>query len=158
MNAAKVLWGLILLVGFAATQLYGVPGGLSEANAWIAWSIIIFVLTWVVGRTLKPQPDKAASGAWMTLMIFGLILSLVIAGTAMQGTSWVPLWWLMSLWFLVLGAAKFATMGQKDPAVMAVSVVYLFSALFVAGWGANYWLIGGIVFGLPAIIHGLMKD
>jgi len=155
MKTVPVIWGLIVLVGFAATWWAEAAGSVTAAQAWIAWSIILFVLTWAVGKSMKS--DKNSQTTWMVLMVFALIMGLVIAGTAMSGPAWVPLSWLASLWLLSLAAAKWTTMGGKDSTMGAIAILWAFSALFVGGWGANYWLITGLVLGLPAILHGLME-
>ena len=150
MKMPLVLWGLVVLAGFAATHWAVGAGAVQEAYAWIGWAVILNILNWYVGKGMKG--DAGTAMAWKVFGAFGFLTTLVIALT-----GWAPLWWLMSLWLLLMGAMMYSSTHEKtDATMMAGSLVYMFSALFVSGFGANYWLVGGVILGLPAILHGLV--
>jgi hypothetical protein len=145
MKQAMYGWALVLLVGFYASD-YALKAGYSQQYIWIAWAIIFVVMNFAVGKSHKKVPEDVMS-MWMTVNVFGFLATLAVAG----GLVALPYAWLMSLWFILMGAAIFAG-GHKMNSTCNVmeGVVFVFAALMVPTTG--YFLYGSLVFGLYALV------
>lgn len=147
MKTSVVAWGLVLLVGFWASD-YLLGTGFSEAYLWIAWAIIFNILNYAVGKTMKKTPKEIGT-LWMMGGVFGFLVTIVVAMNVVD----LPFFWLMSLWLILMGAALF-TGGHKmnNPGSIMMGIIYLFAALFVPT--AGYFTYGALVFGLLGLISG----
>ena len=77
MKSSVVIWGLVLLVGFWASD-YAVKANYSEAILWVAWAVILNLLNYGIGKTMKKTP-KELTAVWMQAGVFGFLVSLVVA-------------------------------------------------------------------------------
>ncbi len=150
MKSSLVVWGIVMLVAFAGANWLLAMQLLAESWIWVALAIIILVMNFWVGKTMKKMP-KESEALWMALSVFGFITTLAVA----FGVVPVPLWWLMSLWLLLMGAAigvggYLANNGLN----MFLGVVMLFASLSVAGFAGAYLLSGALFFGFLGIVHG----
>ncbi len=147
MKTSVIGWGLVLLVGLWASD-YALKAGYSEATLWVAWAIILNILNYAVGKTMKKMP-KDIGNVWMQAGVFGFLVTVALAANLVA----FPYYWLMSLWLILLGAALFVG-GQKmnDVSGMGLGVIYLFSALLVPVTG--YFIYGALVLGLLGLING----
>ncbi len=150
MKTPIAVWGLILLVGFWASD-YAIKTGYSEQTLWVAWAIIFTVLNYAMGNAMKKIPAEVKT-MWMEATVFGLIASLAVASRVVA----LPFPWLMALWFIIFGAAMFAG-GHKMNNISGImmGIVLLFTAVFVPPTG--YFLYGALVFGLFSLISGLIQ-
>ncbi len=150
MKAPVVVWGIVMLVVFSGANWLLATKALAESWIWVALAIIILILNFWVGKTMKKQP-KGSQPVWMALSVFGFITTLAVA----FGVVPVPMWWLMSLWLLLMGAA-IGVGGHVggNQLNMFVGLIEIFAALFVSGFGASYLLAGALFFGFLAVVHG----
>ncbi len=147
MKTSLVVWGLVLLVGFWASD-YLIGTGFKEAHLWIAWAVILNLLNYAVGKTMKKTPKEIGT-LWMQAGLFGFLASVIVALNIIA----LPLSWLMSLWLILLGAALFAgSHKMSNPDGIMMGIIYIFAALFVPTTG--YFLYGALVFGLLGLVNG----
>lgn len=156
MNTAQFVWAVVMLIVFAGAH-YATSMGYETAWTWIGIAVIINIMNYYVGRSGMKKAVKGVQEAWMSIGIFGLITTIIVA------LGFVPVshLWLMSLWLLLIGAGIFATgLAAQTPLHTYSGVVLLISALFVPGFGDQwYFIAGALFFGLMGIINsGLVKD
>jgi hypothetical protein len=149
MNAATIVWGLILLIGLGWASPMS---GLSEAQLWMAWAIIFVVGSYALGKTVHKKASKESMASWMHVLVFGLIVSFAAA----LGYVAFPLSSLMSLWLILFGAAMWKAADKNmDAAVHGVVTALVGVALPL--FGANYWMTGAIFLGLGPIICSILS-
>jgi len=151
MNATMAIWGLVLLIVFAAAQ-YATPSYLAVEHMWVVLAIIIVALNAWVGKRMKA--DEAGRGTWLSLAVFGFIVTVIVA----FGVVPLDVSWLMSLWLLLIGAGILAggIAGKFSPHIFG-GFVMLFAALFVPAFGAQYFMAGAIFLGLFGLISGIFS-
>ena len=144
------IWGIIFLIIFGAAH-YAVPSYLDAAMMWVAIGIIFLILNFVMGSKMKGT--EGAKHTWMSLVVFGFIVTLVVA----LGYVSLELSWLMSLWLLLYGVGIYSE-GQAQNIQMhtAGGLFLVIAALFVPAFGANYFLAGALFLGLYTLIGGLI--
>jgi len=150
MKTSLIVWGIVMLIVFSGAQWLLANKLLAEAWIWVVLAIIIVVANFLVGRTMKKMP-KGTETMWLAVSVFGFITTLAVA----FGVVPVPLWWLMSLWLLLIGGAVAIGGHVGNNALnMFMGLVMLFASVFVSGFGNSYLLAGSLFFGFLAVVHG----
>lgn len=150
MKNSLVIWGIILIAGFFASH-WLLAQGYNPAWLWIAWAVIFNIGHYAVGKTMK-KISKSMQQVWMMGGIFGLIVTLVVALDVVS----LNLGFLMSFWFLIIGATLFAGGHEsKDSAMIFGSMVLVFSSIFTLAFGNSYFLAGSLILGLLTLLHGV---
>lgn len=151
MRPVLFLWGVILLIGFYLTHLAALQN-FDERLLWISWAVIFNVGHFLIGRSMK---SSATIGrVWMQANLFGLILTIILV-SGLVAVNYVLL---MGIWFVIIGAAMFAT-GYENKNMMSLStaLILLFSSLLVVGLMGSYFLVGGLILGLLMLLYGLLE-
>jgi len=149
MNIPMTGYGFILLILFTAASAL-VPGTLSAEYMWIAIAVVFFLLNWLMGKKMKSDPDSMA--AWLSLSLFGLITTILIAFHLIAA----PTAWLMSLWLIVIGGGIFAEgMANKTRIHLFSGTAMIFGALFVSQF-TDQFAPGVLFFGVLGVITGLV--
>jgi hypothetical protein len=153
MKTSLVVWGLVLLVGFYLSHLL-VFQEYNQAWIWIGWAIIFNVGHYFVGKTMK-KTSKTMQKVWMQAGILGLIITVVLAlGIVNIGFGFV-----MTMWFLLIGAAMFiGGQERKDSLMMFSAMVLVFSSVFVLAFGNSYFLAGSLIMGLVTMMQGVFME
>jgi len=151
MKPALVVWSLIMLVGFWASHVWANVYG--ESVLWIAWAVVFLVGYFAIGKTMKKMP-KEIGMMWAMVTVFGFLATLAVA----QNLVSVNFSYLMGLWLLLTGAALYTGSHKGgSPSDMALSIVYLVSAVLIPLEFANVYFLGGaLTFGLLGLIHSLL--
>jgi len=150
MANALIAWGLVFLVGMLATHYSGVD----LWQAWVAWLVIFFFGNMMVGKHMKKMP-KQLSHMWIVVNVLGALLTIAF----LAGTIEFDATKLMAIWFFIMGSAVFAgSHFSRDPEGMFIGFLWVAVGITLPLWFASVpFLIGGLVFGLPFVIGGLMK-
>ena len=151
MNKDHIMWGVLFLVLFGGAHWAVNSGGYSASLVWMGLAVAMLVSSFVVGKQMKNTP-KGMRDVWTAATFFGVIMTFAVA------LRYVPvdLSWLMSLWLLLFGAAKFAS-GHAGGSHMSNygGLVLVVAALFVPGFGAGWYFMAGALFlGLMDIVNG----
>ncbi|MBI4170828.1 MAG: hypothetical protein HY514_03975 [Candidatus Aenigmarchaeota archaeon] len=150
MKSSLIVWGIIMLIVFSGAHWLLANKLLAEAWIWVILAIILVVANFLLGRTMKKMP-KGTETMWMALNVFGFITTLAVA----VGVVPVPLWWLMSLWLLLMGGAVAIGGHVGNNALnMFMGLIMLFASVFVSGFGNSYLFAGSLFFGFLAVVHG----
>lgn len=150
MKNSLFVWGLVLLVGFFLSYWLAVQG-YSAAWIWIAWAVIFNVANYFMLKSMKKM-SKSMRAVWTQAHIFGLIVTLVVALDIIT----LNFAFLMSLWFLLIGASLFAGGHEtKDSLAIASSLILLFSSVFTLAFGNSYFLAGSLILGLLTVLSGI---
>jgi len=150
MTNAMIAWGMIFLIGMLATHFMGIDPWI----AWIAWLVIFFFGNVLIGKAMKKTPREIGH-MWMVVNILGALLTIAfLTGTLQFDESKI-----MSIWLFIMGAAVFAGAHQmKNPEQIFVGLLWIATGIVLPIWfsGATF-LVGGLIFGLPPVISGLLK-
>lgn len=153
MNLNLTIWGLVLLIVFAAANYASAT--VNPAYLWVGVAVIIVLLNMWMGKAMKSVP-KGMTEVWMSVTVFGFITTLVYA-LWLSPTASMPLSWLMSFWMLLMGAAMFAGgHAGGDHGQMYCGVFLAFVSLSVPAFGQWYFLAGALFVGFFAFINGLL--
>lgn len=148
MKPSLVVWSLILLIGFWASDIWMAVYG--EANLWMAWAIIFVIGYYAMTKTAKKMP-KDVMAAWVLVSASGFLATFAVA----LGVVSVSFSFIMGLWLLLTGAALYVS--AKDTLYKFLGMIYLFSGILVpTAFGASYFIGGALVFGLIGLIHSLL--
>lgn len=150
MTSAMIAWGFLFLIGMLATHFLGID----PWTAWIAWLIIFVVGNIAVGMAMKKTPREIVH-MWHVVNVLGALLTIAFLSGVLQFDESK----IMSIWLFIMGAAMFAgAHQQKQPEQIFVGLLWIAVGIVLPIWfsGAPF-LIGGLVFGLPAVIGGLLK-
>ena len=150
MDQEHIMWGVLFLVLFGGAHWAVGSAGYSESMVWIGLAVLMLVISFIAGKKMKNVP-KGMSEIWMAAVIFGFLLTVAVA------LRYVPvsMSWLMSLWLLLFGAAKFAHgHAGNSPLANYAGLVTVVVALFVPGFGAGYFMAGALFLGLLDVVNG----
>lgn len=150
MTNALIVWGLVFLIGMLATHYLVADLWL----AWIGWLVIIFVANAIVGKSMKKSPREIVH-MWHVVNILGILLTIAfLTETIAFDASKV-----MAVWFFLMGAATFAGAHQmRNPEQIFVGLLWVVAGIVLPIWFSSVpFLIGGLLFGLPPVIGGLLK-
>ncbi len=152
MNKDHLMWGVLFLVLFGGAHWAVSSGGFAENMVWMGLAVAMLVLSFVVGKQMKGTP-KGMRDVWTAATLFGVIMTFVVA----LGYVAADLSWLMSLWFLLFGAAKFAS-GHAGGSSMSNygGLVLIVAALFVPAFGSWYLISGALFLGLMDVVNGIV--
>ncbi len=150
MKMSLVVWGLILIIGFYASD-WLLLQGYNASWLWIAWAVIFNVGHFALGKSMK-KSSKSMQAVWMHIGIFGLITTVVIA----LGIVSLSLAFLMAFWLLLIGAALFAGGHEgKDSLSVCSGLILIIGAIFTPAFGNSYFLAGSLLLGLLMLLHGI---
>ncbi len=150
MKNSLFAWGLVLIIGFLASH-WLVLQGYNEAWLWVAWAVIFNVGHYAVGKTMK-KVSKSMQSVWMLSGIFGFIVTVAVA----LGVVSLNFGFLMSFWFLLIGATLFAGGHEgKDNLMIFSAVILAFSSIFTLAFGNSYFLAGSLILGLLTLLNGI---
>lgn len=150
MTNALIVWGLVFLIGMLATHFLQVD----TFAAWIAWLIIFFFGNMLVGKAMKKSPREIMH-MWLVVNVLGALLTIAfLTGTIEFDASKI-----MAIWFFLMGAATFAGAHQmKNPEQIFLGLLWVAVGIILPIWFTSVpFLIGGLFFGLPPVIGGLLK-
>ncbi|MBS3055047.1 MAG: hypothetical protein J4452_00975 [Candidatus Aenigmarchaeota archaeon] len=145
----RMLWALVYLVGFAATNFF-VQQGFSETFAWAIWIVVILISTWSIGKSWgKKMPDSVMM-AWRAATGVFVVLSVAI----LTGYVQAPMSAILAVYFLTFGAARFATGHEmKMSQATAFGLTNIAFGLLVTSWFPdNYFLAAAILLGIPMLL------
>lgn len=150
MTNVMIVWGLVFLVGMFATHYLGVD----PWTSWVAWLAVFFFGNIIVGKMMGKAP-REITHMWMVVNVLGALLTIAfLTNTIAFEESKV-----MAIWFFLMGAAVFAGAHQaKNPEQIFMGLLWIATGIVLPTWFADSsFLIGGLVFGLPPVIGGLLK-
>ena len=150
MTNAMIVWGIVFLVGMLGTQF--LIGDLWFA--WLVWLPIFFFGNILVGLKMGKVP-REINHMWMVVNVLGALLTIAfLTDTISFDESKV-----MAIWFFLMGAAVFAGAHQmKNPEQIFLGLTWIAVGIVLPIWFSSVpFLIGGLFFGLPPVISGLLK-
>ncbi len=150
MTNVMIGWGLVFLIGMLATHFLGIDPWI----AWVVWLVVFFFGNIVVGKMMKKGPREIGH-MWMVVNVLGALLTIAFLTEAITFDESK----VMAIWFFLMGAAVFAGAHQmKNPEQIFVGLLWIAVGIVLPVWfsGAPF-LLGGLVFGLPPVIGGLLK-
>jgi len=151
MTNVLIVWGLVFLVGMFATHYMGID----PWTAWVIWLAVFFFGNVAIDKLAKGKKVREIGHMWHVVNILGVLITVAfLTGTLSFDSSKV-----MSVWLLLMGAAVFAGAHQsKNVEQMFMGLLWFGVGIVLPTWFADApFIVGGLVFGLPPVIGGLMK-
>jgi len=147
------VWGIIYLVGLAASHFL-LQGGSSEAALWWVW-LILFAISWVtLGRSMKKQTSKQMQGVWTLSLVVAILFTLAYLGGILrfEGGAIMAVWFLLQAGPLIAGGLE----NKHSPQVTHGLILLAFGLVLPLWYATSYFLVGAVLLGLPLLAGGLM--
>jgi hypothetical protein len=151
MTNIQIVWGLVFLIGMFATHYMGVDSW----TAWVVWLAVFFFGNIAVDKLMKGKKVMEIKHMWHVVNILGVLITIAfLTNTLVFDSAKV-----MSVWLILMGGAVFAGAHQsKNVEQIFMGLLWVATGLVLPSWFADVpFLIGGLVFGLPPVISGLLK-
>lgn len=154
-ESTRMLWGLVFLLGLAATHFLVMNGSLSASWAMLGWLVLLLVSNWSIGKSYGKKWPANADAAWKGGTVLFLVLSVLLWLGWLPGGAGV----MFALFFLYTGMGMIVTgWDVKNSMWIGMGFLMFIYALIVPTWfSSTFYLFSAIVLGLPMLFEAMMK-
>ncbi len=147
------------LIGLVVAFIYQFAG-LSATYWWFIGIIVFSVLLGLIGKSNMPRASAETANLWKLAYAYAILITAVVSfgGLIISGYITPDPAHVVAYWFVVFGAAMFATgHAEKKSVPIVIGIIWVFSALFLAAYSSGFhYGYAGLVFGLPFIIDSFL--
>jgi hypothetical protein len=163
MNKHLAVWGILIFIGFIATQhLYSYSVSFIPV-AWVVLVAIGFAFGKTACRCKKDKNGKrtCTCDCLSDIWVVGVLEGVVLTAAIMMEMLPISPFYILSAWLLAIGSTMVAQSLRKKHAIdMQLGAFWLFSAVFfpfVNNYQSSTFIIGAMILGIPMLIAGLVE-